>query len=109
MLKIPHKRQKVCEECSGKGGKNAKKCPKCKGHGMIEKIVQLGPGFLSSSRSPCTDCRGEGITYASEDKCKVCSGNCVIQENKILEVAIEPGIPNEHLIQFHGDGDEIVI
>jgi len=107
LLKIPHKKQKVCEECEGKGGKNAKKCTKCKGHGVVEKIVQLGPGFLSSSRAPCPDCNGEGTTYAKEDKCKNCTGKCVLQENKTLEVAIEPGIPNEHMIQFHGDGDEI--
>jgi DnaJ family protein A protein 2 len=107
LLKIPHKKQKVCEECSGKGGKNAKKCTKCKGHGMVEKIVQLGPGFLSSSRAPCPDCNGEGTTYAKEDKCKVCTGKCVLQESKTLECPIEPGIPNEHTIQFHGDGDEI--
>jgi len=107
LLKIPHKKQKVCEECDGKGGKNAKKCTKCKGHGVIEKIVQLGPGFLSSSRAPCPDCGGEGTTYAKEDKCKVCTGKCVSQETKTLEVAIEPGIPNEHMIQFHGDGDEV--
>lgn len=107
LLKIPHKRQKVCEECDGKGGKNAKKCNKCKGHGVVEKIVQLGPGFLSSSRVACPDCNGEGTTYAKEDKCKNCTGKCVLQENKTLEVAIEPGIPNEHMIQFHGDGDEI--
>jgi len=30
-----------------------------------------------------------------------------LQESKTLEVAIEPGIPNEHAIQFHGDGDEV--
>jgi DnaJ family protein A protein 2 len=107
LLKIPHKKQKVCEECNGKGGKNAKKCTKCKGHGVVEKIVQLGPGFLSSSRAPCPDCSGEGTTYAKEDKCKVCTGKCVLQETKTLEVAIEPGIPNEHMIQFHGDGDEV--
>jgi DnaJ family protein A protein 2 len=107
LLKIPHKKQKVCEECDGKGGKNSKKCTKCKGHGVVEKIVQLGPGFLSSSRAPCPDCNGEGTTYAKEDKCKACTGKCVLQENKTLEVAIEPGIPNEHMIQFHGDGDEV--
>jgi len=107
LIKLPHKKQKVCEECDGKGGKNAKKCTKCKGHSVVEKIVQLGPGFLSSSRAPCPDCAGEGTTYAKEDKCKGCTGKCVLQETKTLEVAIEPGIPNEHMIQFHGDGDEV--
>lgn len=107
MMRIPHQRKKVCGECDGKGGKNAKKCTKCKGHGVVEKIVQLGPGFLSSSRVACPDCQGEGITYAKEDKCKNCKGNCILDEKKTLELVIEPGIPNEHLVQFHGDGDEM--
>eukprot|EP00331_Platyophrya_macrostoma_P027292 CAMPEP_0176433282 /NCGR_PEP_ID=MMETSP0127-20121128/15917_1 /TAXON_ID=938130 /ORGANISM="Platyophrya macrostoma, Strain WH" /LENGTH=427 /DNA_ID=CAMNT_0017815655 /DNA_START=56 /DNA_END=1339 /DNA_ORIENTATION=+ len=107
MMNIPHQKKKVCEECDGKGGKNAKKCSKCKGHGMIEKIVQLGPGFLSSSRAPCPDCGGEGITYAKEDKCKVCKGNCILDEKKTLELVVEPGIPDGHTVQFHGDGNEL--
>jgi len=74
---------------------------------VIEKIVQLGPGFLSSSRAPCPDCRGEGMTYAKEDKCKKCDGNCILDEKKTLEVVVEPGIPDAHLVQFHGDGDEV--
>lgn len=107
MMNIPHQKKKVCEDCDGKGGKNAKKCTKCKGHGVIEKIVQLGPGFLSSSRAPCPDCRGEGMSYAKEDKCKKCNGNCILDEKKTLEVVVEPGIPDGHLVQFHGDGDEM--
>jgi len=63
MKEISYERQKVCEQCSGKGGKDAKKCDKCKGNGFVEKVVQLGPGFISSSRGPCNDCRGEGTVY----------------------------------------------
>lgn len=106
LIKQPHQRTKICGGCDGKGGKNAKKCAKCKGQGMVEKIVQLGPGFLSQTRAPCNDCRGEGTTYAKEDKCKECNGGGTLQEKKTLEIAIEPGVPNGHLIEFHGDGDE---
>jgi DnaJ family protein A protein 2 len=99
--------KKIAKNAMEKEAKTQRKCTKCKGHGIVEKIVQLGPGFLSSSRVACPDCNGEGTTYAKEDKCKNCSGKCVLQESKTLEVPVEPGIPNEHLIQFHGDGDEI--
>lgn len=108
MVTVPHTRKRICQECNGKGGKNAEKCKPCKGHGIVEKIIQLGPGFLSSSRAPCSDCHGTGNTYAEADKCTKCNGECIIDEEKVLEVPIEAGIPDEHLIQYHGDGDEYV-
>jgi len=108
MVTVPHTRKRICQECNGKGGKNAEKCKTCKGHGIVEKIVQLGPEFLSSSRAPCSDCHGTGNTYSEADKCTKCNGECIIDEEKVLEVPIEAGIPDEHLIQYHGDGDEYV-
>mmetsp|Transcript_60529 Transcript_60529/g.70139 ORF Transcript_60529/g.70139 Transcript_60529/m.70139 type:complete len:430 (-) Transcript_60529:78-1367(-) len=106
LISEPHKRKRTCKECEGKGGKNATKCKTCKGHGIVEKIVQLGPGFLSSQRAPCSDCKGQGNKFAEEDKCTKCEGKCIVEDEKVIEIAIEPGIPNEHLIQYHGDGDE---
>jgi len=46
-LKINRKR--CCVECDGKGGKDIKTCDKCKGKGVIEKMVMLGPGMYSHS------------------------------------------------------------
>ena len=106
MVKVPHTRSKVCGKCDGKGGKDPKKCSTCKGNGIIEKIVQLAPGFMSSSRAQCPDCKGEGTKIDKENICKECKGNKIIQENKTIDVPIELGVPNEHLITFHGEGDE---
>jgi len=47
------------------------------------------------------------MTYAKEDKCQQCKGECILDQKKTLEVVVEPGIPDEHLVQFHGDGDEM--
>jgi len=47
------------------------------------------------------------MTYAKEDKCKKCKGDCILDEKKTLEVVVEPGIPEAHLVQFYGDGDEV--
>ena len=41
-----------------KAGKNCVKCTKCKGSGMVVKMVQLGPGMYSQSQSQCGDCKG---------------------------------------------------
>jgi len=107
MKNITFQRQRNCEACDGKGGKDAKKCSTCKGQGMVEKVVQLGPGFISSSRSVCHDCRGEGTTYDKANKCKACKGNKVNNEEKTIEVPIEQGAPNDHHVVFSGEGDEI--
>jgi len=104
---ITFRRQRVCEPCNGKGGKDAKKCSKCKGVGIVEKIVQLGPGFISSQRAPCPDCGGEGMCYDKKDQCKSCKGQKIAEEEKTIEVPIEQGCPSDHHVQFTGEGNEI--
>jgi DnaJ family protein A protein 2 len=107
MKTVTFQRHRTCESCDGKGGKDAKKCTTCKGMGVVEKVVKLGPGFISSSRGPCHDCGGEGTTFDKANKCKVCKGNKIKTEDKTLEVPIEQGAPNEHHVSFSGEGDEI--
>jgi DnaJ family protein A protein 2 len=107
MKNITYQRHRNCEGCDGKGGKDAKKCTTCKGSGMVEKVVQLGPGFISSSRSVCHECKGEGTNFDKANKCKVCKGNKIKTEEKTLEVPIEQGAPHEHHVSFSGEGDEI--
>jgi DnaJ family protein A protein 2 len=107
MKTLKYTRHRTCEPCEGKGGKDAKKCTKCKGQGMIEKVVQLGPGFLSSSRSVCPDCHGEGTVFSKEGVCKVCKGNKINSEEKTIEVPIEQGAPSDHHVTFSSEGDEI--
>jgi len=107
MKTLKYERHKVCEACQGKGGKDARKCDKCKGHGMVEKVVQLGPGFISSSRSVCPECQGEGTVFDKANKCKVCKAEKIIKESRTIEVPVEQGAPNEHIVTFTGEGDEI--
>jgi len=107
MKKVSYDRQRNCAECDGKGGKDAKKCSTCKGAGMVEKVVQLAPGFITSSRSACHTCKGEGTVYDKENQCKSCKGEKVKRETKTMEVPIEQGAPNECPITFSGEGNEI--
>lgn len=46
---LEYTRKRNCEACDGKGGANVKKCPDCKGRGIVTKMVQLGPGMYSQS------------------------------------------------------------
>jgi DnaJ-class molecular chaperone len=102
-------RHRVCEPCGGKGGKDAKKCDKCKGQGMVQKVVQLGPGFMSSTTAPCDTCRGEGTVYDKKNQCKSCKGEKIVEEKKTIEVPVDAGAPAEHHVTFTGEGNEIVI
>mmetsp|Transcript_1409 Transcript_1409/g.1287 ORF Transcript_1409/g.1287 Transcript_1409/m.1287 type:complete len:247 (+) Transcript_1409:606-1346(+) len=65
---------------------------------MIEKVVQLAPGFISSQRSVCPDCQGEGEKH---DNLKIS------REKKTIDVPIEQGAPNDHYVRFSGDGNEV--
>jgi DnaJ family protein A protein 2 len=107
MKNVAYERQKLCEGCDGKGGKDSVKCKACKGHGIVEKMVQLGPGFISSSREQCRDCGGEGTTFDKANMCKVCKGKKIANEKKTKEVPVEQGAPHGHHVIFTGEGDEL--
>lgn len=47
VLKLTRKR--VCDSCNGAGGKNVKTCGGCKGRGVVEKMIMLGPGMYQHS------------------------------------------------------------
>lgn len=106
MMKLPHQRKKCCEACDGKGGSNVQKCGPCKGQGMVTKMHMLGPGMYQQSTQPCGECMGQGVSVSDKDKCKKCNGKKVMDQKTQLEVAIEPGCPNEHSYIFHGMADE---
>jgi len=39
LLVLPITRTRICEPCEGKGGSDVKNCTKCKGKGIVEKMV----------------------------------------------------------------------
>lgn len=39
MVTFKHKRQRNCIGCDGKGGDKVEKCTKCKGKGIVIKMV----------------------------------------------------------------------
>lgn len=82
MMKLSINRKRVCAACDGLGGKNVKTCTHCKGRGMVEKMVMLGPGMYQHATQPCKECKGEGKIMDPKDKCKVCNGMKVKDESK---------------------------
>jgi molecular chaperone DnaJ/DnaJ family protein A protein 2 len=49
-----------------------------------------------------------GEIIAHKDKCHVCQGNKIVEENKILDVVILPGYSNGKKIKFRGENDQLV-
>jgi len=107
VVKLPIKKRICCESCSGKGGKNIKTCSDCKGQGFKIKTQMLGPGMIQQSQVPCNACRGEGKIFDEKDRCTVCKGEKIKDVEKILEIPIDKGIPDEKTILFAGEGNEM--
>jgi len=107
VIKMPIKKRMCCEACGGKGGKNIKTCGECKGQGFKIKTQMLGPGMIQQSQVPCNACRGEGKIFDEKDRCQVCKGEKIKDVEKVLEIPIEKGIPDEKTILFAGEGNEM--
>ena len=47
--KIAVNRDRICEACEGRGGKEGavQKCTTCRGRGIVTRMTQLGPGMYS--------------------------------------------------------------
>jgi DnaJ family protein A protein 2 len=107
--KIRVTRTRICKACEGVGAtkKDAvKTCSECDGHGMVTEVRQMGPGFVSQVRRPCSQCGGEGKSIDSKYLCKTCGGKKVVSEQKVLEVHIDKGMRNNQKIVFENEADE---
>jgi len=108
-VKLAIHRKKPCLDCEGRGGKPGaeKTCSDCKGKGVKVQLRQIGPGMVQQMQSVCPTCRGECKQMDAKDKCTSCKGNKIYQDRKVLEVAIEKGMKNNHKIKFASEADEI--
>jgi len=66
----------------------------------------IGGANVGFARVACPQCKGSGKVIREKDRCKKCKGEKVTKEKKRLEVQIEPGMPNDHHILLHGEGDQ---
>jgi len=89
-IKIQFERQKFCNGCKGEGFSSFTNCDNCKGSGMIQQTMMVGPGMFASSRGPCEQCSGKG--KRGQNKCNTCNGKKFFNQEKILEIKVEPGM-----------------
>ena len=78
-----------CSACSGKGHLSVRTCGECRGAGVKETLLQLGPGMMAVNRGQCGACRGEGTLKGNP--CTTCSSRGLTTTKKILSVTIAPG------------------
>jgi len=102
-------RNKLCEECDGRGGKEGceKACHDCQGRGVKVQLRQIGPGMVQQLQSACSTCSGTGKILNEKDKCKSCNGKKTYKDRKVLEVAIDKGMKNGQKIKFADEADEL--
>lgn len=103
--KISMQRNVICVKCSGKGGKDTRKCGGCNGSGVRMTIRQMGP-MIQQMQSVCTECQGEGEIIKPADRCGDCKGKKVNKEKKLVEIKVEPGSVNGQKIRFAGEADQ---
>jgi DnaJ-class molecular chaperone len=97
-IRINLGRQVFCKECEGEGCLNWKTCSACKGEGVKETMIQIGPGMMAVNRGPCGECKGEGRFRGKE--CTSCSAKGLISEPKVIDVEIKPGSSVGDILTF---------
>jgi DnaJ family protein A protein 2 len=88
-MRIDLDREVFCGQCDGKGYMTIKTCSECRGSGIKESLVQLGPGMMAVPRGACGPCKGEGKLKINS--CGKCSSRGVVAGQKALPITIIPG------------------
>ena len=98
-----------CKICSGIGSNdksNIDVCSKCNGNGKVTTMNQIGPGMMSQSTSICDRCSGIGKSIRKGKECKACGGGGLAITKCRIELTIEPGIEDNHKIQYANQGNQ---
>jgi DnaJ-class molecular chaperone len=93
-------RQVFCDLCHGDGCSSWKTCDACKGRGVKETMVQMGPGMLAVSSGPCFDCSSEGRVRGKE--CSECFSKGLVDSLKNITLEIKPGSSPGDILRFEG-------
>jgi len=97
-LRVNFDRQKFCGGCAGEGGTSFRPCDVCQGKGITTQMAMIGPGMAVQMQGPCRECQGRGKKI--NDTCKTCQGRKFQNQDKTLDVNIEPGMPLGETLVF---------
>ena len=91
-----------CSRCNGTGTKGqvpAATCKRCHGQGMILAHTPFGTMPMD-----CDRCDGEGQIVREKDKCLMCRGEKIIDEDTTIPVEIPKGIVDGGKVMLAGQG-----
>ena len=101
ILKLKVNKHKTCDKCSGNGGiGNYKTCYLCKGSGVQNKLYEIMPGLMQTTRIKCKNCDQKGKIYSK--KCENCKGTCLVENSELVNINIPPGTLNGYSINIDG-------
>lgn len=106
LIELDHVKKVLCDECHGTGGSGVKKCQDCDGQGAVIKTIQVGPGMYQRGQMQCNKCSGKGETIDAANVCKTCRSKKVMSQAKKVQISVEAGTPDNHVIRIAGEGDE---
>ena len=98
-------RLETCVECHGskmRDGKEPPRCTSCNGTGEVRRVQQTILGQFMTS-TPCTVCRGEGVTIT--DPCPTCRGRGRTSQPRIITVTVPAGIDETQTLRLSGQGE----
>jgi DnaJ family protein A protein 2 len=63
--------------------------------------------MYTQSHVQCPKCRGEGEVIPEGKKCQQCHGHKLVEEKKIINVAVDPGTKEGKRLVFRGESNEL--
>ncbi len=94
-------RYETCEVCNGNGAKPGTSKVTCSQCGGTGKVV-TGTGFFNISRI-CSRCQGEGEIIKTP--CKNCRGEGIVKKERKIEISIPAGIESNTRLRISGEGE----
>jgi molecular chaperone DnaJ len=98
-------RLETCADCHGtrmKDGQTPPRCATCGGTGEVRRVQQTILGQFMTS-TPCSACRGEGVTIT--EPCPTCRGRGRTSQGRTIKVTIPAGIDEHQTLRLSGQGE----
>lgn len=99
------RRYDTCVTCHGTGsavGTSPKVCATCNGTGEVRQVQDTIFGRVVTA-GVCPTCRGEGRVI--ESPCTACKGSGITKADKTIEVTIPAGVDSGMKVRIAGQGD----
>jgi len=95
---ITFKIQHFCKKCM-------KNCKNCKGNGIIQQMIQMGP-FTQVISQPCNNCQGTGVSNEINKNCVECKGEGRYETENLCNLSVPKGFEDGLKTIFNKLGEQ---